>query len=169
MTDESLQAPVRLAGQHDCREFDCGVDALNEYLRRFALLNQRAEAARSYVACRGDRVVGYYTLCFGSVEPAVVPPRVRKGLARQPIPVIVLARLAVDVREQGKGLGKGLLKDAILRTLQAADIAGLRAILVHAKNATVAAWYRKFGFEPSPVDDSHLMLMLKDARAIVST
>ncbi len=165
MIDELFKVPTSLVKQHDCREFDCGVPSLNEYLKRYALSSQRSDAARSYVACRGDRVVGYYTLCFGSVSLGEASLRVGKGLARHPIPVMVLARLAVDVHEQGKGVGKGLLKDAILRTLQAASIAGLRVILVHAKDSRVRIWYQQFGFESSPVDELHLMLLLKDARA----
>ena len=140
---------------------------MNEYLRRFAWTNQQANAARTYVATRSNIVVGYYTLAFGSVEPNAASARVRKGLARHPIPVMVLARLAVDEREQRRGLGKALLKDAILRTLQAAEIAGLRALIVHAKDAAAREFYVRFGFELSPLDDLHLMLLLKDMKESV--
>jgi predicted N-acetyltransferase YhbS len=167
MSKAALEAPVLLQRFHECDDFDCGNPALNDYLRRFAWTNQQSGAARTYVACRGKRVVGYYSLAFGSIEHQAASPRVRKGLARHPIPIMLLARLAVDVTEQGQGIGKGLLKDALLRTLQAADIAGLRAVIVHAKDAQAKAFYEKFGFESSPLDEFHLMLLLKDVRKIV--
>jgi GNAT superfamily N-acetyltransferase len=167
MAESSLQAPVPLSRHHKCQDFDCGSLALNDYLRRFAWTNQQSGAARTYVACRGRRVVGYYSLAFGSIERDAASPRVRKGLARYPIPIMLLARLAVDIAEQRQGIGKGLLKDAMLRTLQAAEIGGLRALIVHAKNAQARAFYEKFGFERSPIDEYHLLLLLKDLRATV--
>jgi GNAT superfamily N-acetyltransferase len=167
MSDGALKAPAPLQGGHKCDDFNCGSPPLNEYLQRFAWTNQRAGAARTYVACRGKRVVGYYTLAFGSIEHQAALHRVRKGLARHPIPVMLLARLAVDVNEQGQGLEKGLLKDALRRTLQAADIGGLRAIIVHAKDADAKVFYEQFGFESSPLDEFHLMLLLKDVRKLV--
>ena len=162
---ESLNPPVLLTKNHDRSAFDCGVAALNDYLKRFALQNQKKNAARTYVATRGDRVVGYYTLAYGSVASEEAPPRVTAGLARYPIPIILLARLGVDLSERGQGLGEGLLKDALLRTLQAADIAGLRAILVHAKDAAAKAFYERYGFEPSPIDPYHLFLKISDIKA----
>ena len=167
MSNAALKAPVPLDRSHQCDEFDCGVPSLNEYLTRFAWVNQQSGAARTYVACHGKRVIGYYALAFGGVEHEAAPTRVRKGMPRHPIPIMLLARLAVDVTEQGHGLGKGLLKDALLRTLQAADIGGLRAVIVHAKDAQAKAFYERFGFEPSPLDELHLMLLLKDVRKIV--
>lgn len=113
----------------------------------------------------GDRVVGYYTLAYGSVSCDQVPESVKTGLAKHPIPVILLARLAVDLDERGKGLGVGLLKDALLRTLQAAEIAGLRAMIVHAKDDSAKAFYTKFGFQPSPIDAYHLFLKISDIKA----
>ena len=169
MPDSLLKAPAPLTREHDCQAFDCGSEALDEYLRRFAWINQQAGAARTYVTTRGRRVVGYYTLSYGSVEHERASPRIRKGLARHPIPVMVLARLAIDRREQGQGLGKGLLKDALLRTLQAADIAGLRAVIVHAKDEAARQFYERFGFERSPLDEFHLMLLMKDLRATIGT
>ena len=159
-----LLPPVPIEKRHDCGTFDCGQEALNAYLHRYALQNHRSGAARTYIAARGRRVVGFYTLAYGSVSHEQAPHRVRAGLARHPIPVLVLARLGVDLGEQGKGLGKGLLKDALLRALQAADIAGLGAVVVHAKNQSAGAFYLKYGFEPSPIDDLHLMLLMKDLR-----
>lgn len=159
---EVLNSPVLLTRVHDRSAFDCGVPALNDYLKQYALQNQRKNAARTYVATRGNRVVGYYTLAYGSVSLAEAPPSVKAGLAKYPIPVILLARLAVDVAERGQGLGAGLLKDALLRTMQAAEIAGLRAMLVHARDDAARAFYEKFGFEPSPIDAYHLFLKVSD-------
>ena len=163
-----LQSPVSLARGHDFSDFECGSEPLDAYLKHFAWVNQQAGAARTYVATRDSRVVGYYTLAYGSVEHQEATPRVRRGLARHPIPVMVLARLAVDRSSQQQGLGKSLLKDALLRTLGAAEIAGLRAIIVHAKDDVAKAFYSKFGFEASPTDPFHLMLLLKDLRRIVT-
>jgi len=113
--------------------------------------------------------VGYYRLAVGAVEHADAPSRVGKGLARHPIPVMLLARLAIDRSEQGKGLGKGLLKDALLRTDRAAEIAGIRALLVHAKDEEARAWYARFDLEPSPTDPYHLFLLMKDLRALLGS
>lgn len=152
---------------HAVADFDCGDDALNIFIRRYALINQQANAARTYVVGRGARVVGFYSLAVGAVGHADATARVSRGLARHPIPVMLLARLAVDVREQGKGIGQALLKDALLRTAQAADIAGIRALLVHATDDAARRWYARFDFEPSPTDPLHLFLLVKDiARAI---
>ena len=148
--------------------FDCGSEALNRYLDRHALVNTKAGAAQTYVAARADGVVlGYYSLTVGSVEHAAAPARVTKGLARHPVPVMLLARLAVDETCHGRGLGAALLKDAILRSLQVADIVGIRALLVHAKDDAARQWYERFGFEPSPTDPLHLFVLIKDLRALV--
>jgi len=162
---ESLTPPVLLTKDHDRNSFDCGVSPLNDYLKKYALQNQRKDAARTYVATRGNRIVGYYTLAYGSVSLEEVPQRVKSGLPSHPIPVILLARLAVNSTEQGSGLGVALLKDALLRTIQAAQIAGLRAMLVHAKDDSAKRFYEKFGFEPSPIDAYHLFLRLSDILA----
>ena len=168
MSNAELKAPVPLQRSHKRDNFVCGNTPLDDYLKRFSWTNQQSGAARTYIACRGKRVVGYYSLAFGSIEHQAASPRVRKGLARHPIPILLLARLAVDITEQGQGIGKGLLKDALLRTLQAADIGGLRALIVQAKDKQAKAFYDKFGFESSPMDPFHLMLLLKDLRKIVS-
>ena len=161
-TAENLNPPVLLTKDHDRDSFDCGVPALNEYLKKYALQNQKKHAARTYVATRGNRIVGYYSLAYGSVSLEEAPQNVKSGLPRHPIPVILLARLAVDSSEQGRGLGTALLKDALLRTIQAAEIAGLRAMLVHAKDDAAKSFYEKVGFEPSPIDAFHLFLRLSD-------
>jgi GNAT superfamily N-acetyltransferase len=168
MSDKTkLCPPVLLDKSHDRSLFDCGVDALNNYLRRFALQNQERGAARTYVATRGTRVVGYHTLAYGSASPDEVPQRIKKNLAKHPIPLMNLARLAVDVTEHGGGMGKGLLKDALLRTLQAANIAGLRAMLVQAEDDSARGFYQHFGFEPSEFDPYHLYLRIDDIRASI--
>jgi GNAT superfamily N-acetyltransferase len=159
-------APVLLSEEHDCNGFDCGHALLNDWLRRFALQNQRANAVRTFVVYHDQerRVIGYYSLAVGAVDHAAASARVRKGLARHPIPVMVLARLAVDIHHQGKKIGRGLLKDAVLRTLQAAGIAGIRAIFVQAKDDRVREFYERFGFEPSPIHPLQLMLLIKDCQ-----
>jgi GNAT superfamily N-acetyltransferase len=161
---QPLLKPVPLDEAHDASAFDCGAQPLNDYLRKYALVNHRNRSARTYVATRGTRVVGYYTLAAGSVQREEAPQRVAQGLARYPVPVILLARLAVDRGEQGRGLGGGLLKDAIIRAAQAADIIGVRALLTHAKDEAARAFYMHFGFEPSPVDNLHLYMLMKDAQ-----
>lgn len=161
-TAENLNPPVLLTKDHDRNSFDCGVPALNDYLKKYALQNQKKHATRTYVATIGNRIVGYYSLAYGSVSLEEAPQGVRSGLPKHPIPVILLARLAVDSSTQGLGLGAALLKDALLRTIQAAEIAGLRAMLVHAKDDSAKHFYEKFGFESSPIDAYHLFLRLPD-------
>lgn len=147
--------------------FDCGNAALNQFLQRYALVNQKANSAQTYVCCEDQDVVGFYSLTVGSIDPEAAPPRVTKGLARHPVPVMILARLAVDKAHQRKGLGQALLKDALLRTAQAADIAGIRCLLVHAKDDMAKQWYEGWEFETSPTDPYHLFLMLKDLKALL--
>ena len=127
--------PVRKLSLADTVDgFDCGQAALNLFLQRHALVNQKSNSAQTYVCCCENVVVGYYSLAVGSVVHEAAPHRVLKGLARHPVPVMILARLAVDTDHQRLGLGRALLKDALLRTAQAADIAGIRALLVHAED-----------------------------------
>lgn len=160
--------PVRkLTASDDLESFDCGQIALNQFLQRFALVNQKSNSAQTYVSCCSNAVVGFYSLAVGSVEPATAAPRVIKGIAQHPVPVMILARLAVDLQHQGVGLGKALLKDALLRTVHAAEIAGIRALLVHAKDESARQWYLNWEFEPSASDPFHLFLLLKDIKAMV--
>lgn len=155
----------KLSATHDVAGFDCGRPALNSYLTRYALANQAMNGAQTYVAMDEDRgVVGYYSLAVGQVQHAGAPDRLIKGLARHPVPVMILARLAVDQAWQGKRLGQGLLRDALLRTLQASDIAGLRAIVVHAKDEGARRFYQHFGFTPWADNPLQLFLLVKDAR-----
>lgn len=162
----NLASPVPITKEHDTGTFDCGVEPLNEYLRRYALANHQNRAARTYVAMRNDQIVGYYTLANGSVSREDAPARVTRGLGRYPVPVTLLARLAVHVSEKGKGLGRGLLKDAVLRAYQASEIVGSRAIITHAKDDSVRAFYERFQFAPSPLNEFHLYLPMKDVRAV---
>lgn len=161
--------PVRRLGPGDDLEgFDCGVRALNEWLRRFALSDQRAGASVTYVLPRGGRVVGFYTLAPHTVEPSQATARLAAGLPPpRPIPVILLARLAVDRSEQGTGLGADLLRDALARAAAAADEIDGRAVLVHAKDETAARFYRRHGFQPLPENPHHLYVLMKDLRASI--
>lgn len=161
--------PVRkLAATDQVDAFDCGQAALNQFLQRYALVNQKANSAQTYVCCQGDVVVGFYSLVVGSVDPHATTSRVMKGLARHPVPFMILARLAVDKEHQRKSLGQALLKDALLRTAQAADIAGIRCLLVHAKDDMARRWYETWEFESSPTDPYHLFLMLKDLKNLLT-
>jgi GNAT superfamily N-acetyltransferase len=166
---EPLSPIEKLTKDHNLSSFDCGKPSLNDWLRRFALTNQQSDSARTYVLHRAARVVGYYSLSAGSVRKEESPARIAKGLAKHPIGVILLARLAVDRTERGKGLGKAMLIDALSRVLAAADAIGARAILVHAIDEEAAAFYAKFGFEPSPLDPKQLMLLMKVLRATLKS
>jgi GNAT superfamily N-acetyltransferase len=154
----------KLGRGHAIDGFDCGKEPLNQFLVRYALQNQQAGSSQTYVGLVGEELVGYYTLAFGAVEYAEAPERIGKGLARHPIPLMVLARLAVSKSWQGQGVGPGFLKDAVLRTLQASEIAGLRALAVHAKDDEARAFYERFGFIASPTDPYHLLVLLKDIK-----
>lgn len=159
--------PVRkLTGADVAESFDCGQPALNQFLQRFALVNQKSNNAQTYVCCHTGVVVGFYSLAVGSVDPAAAAPRMVKGIPQHPVPVMILARLSVDLEHQGVGLGKALLKDALKRTAQAADIAGIRALLVHAKDDSARQWYLNWEFEPSASDPFHLFLLMKDIKAM---
>ena len=157
----------KLSRIHDFSQFNCGVASLTTWLQKYALTNQAAGAATTYVARRGNRVVGYYSLAAGSIQRTDAPERVLKGLANHPIGVILLARLAVDTREQGTGLGKALLKDALSRIAQAAKLVGVRAVLVGAIDEKGKRFYEHFNFKPSPADPHRLMLLMKDLRKIL--
>ena len=153
---------------HKIGEFNCGREQLNRYLLRYAWTNQQAGAAQTYVGLVGDTVVGYHTLTVGEVTREEASERLTKGLARHPVPIMLLARLAIDRRWQGRGIGTALLRDAMERTLQAADIAGIRAFAVHAKDEEARAFYQKFDLVPSPADPMHLFVLLKDVKRIIA-
>jgi GNAT superfamily N-acetyltransferase len=164
-----LSTIEKLSKDHDVSSFDCGKPALNDWLRRFALTNQQSDSSRTHVVHRACRVVGYYSLSAGAVRKDESPARIAKGLAKHPIGVVLLGRLAVDKQEQGTGLGKALLVDALSRAMRVADAIGVRAILVHAMDDEAVAFYEKFGFEPSPLDPKQLMLLMKDLRATLKS
>lgn len=157
----------KLVASHNVQDFDCGKPALNRFLIKHALQSQQSNSATTYVACQGNKIIGYYSLVVGAVEHEETPERIKKGLSKHPVPLMILARLAVIRDEQGKGIGKGLLKDALLRTTQAADIAGIRALVIHAKDDEAKSWYGQFDCDPSPTDPLHLYLLIKDIKKIL--
>jgi GNAT superfamily N-acetyltransferase len=156
-----LTAPEPLASSHRLGDFRCGEDSLDEWLKRRALKNQESGASRTYVVCAERKVVGYYCLAAGSVENAVSPPRVRRNLPSS-TPVMLIGRLAVDKDWQGRWLGRDLVRDAVLRTLNAAKIAGIRAVLVHALSDEARVFCEGCGFRPSPTNPMTLMATLAD-------
>lgn len=163
----SLRGPEPLGAQHCLDGFDCGKPALNDWLLRHARQAQGSGSAKTFVVLDADRVVGYFSLTVGQVDTLDAPERIRKGMGQYPIPVVLLARLAVSRQDQGRGIGVGLLQDAIRRTLLIAEQAGIRAILTHPIDAEAARFYARFGFIPSPLQDQQLLLLLKDARCWV--
>ena len=154
----------KLRREHNLSQFDSGNRTLDTWLHKYAWTNQQADSARTYVALLRDRVAGYYALTTGSVHRQETPERIAKGLAHHPIGIVLLARLAVDRSQQGKGLGKALLFDALTRIEEAADIVAVRAVMVHAIDEAARRFYEHFEFEPSPVDPFQLLLLLKDIR-----
>jgi GNAT superfamily N-acetyltransferase len=159
---DSISAPEKLTAAHDLSQFRCGEPELDDWLRRRSLQNEESGASRTYVVCAGRRVVGYYALAAGSASHAQTPGRVRRNMPN-PVPVMVIGRLAIDLGFQGRGIGSALLRDAVLRTTQAAEIAGIRAILVHAISESAKRFYEKLGFVPSPADPMTLMITVAEA------
>jgi predicted N-acetyltransferase YhbS len=162
MSGDILLGTFPIEKAFDTSQFDCGVPALNEYLQKFALQNHSNRSARTFVALRGSQVVGYYSVAMAAAERDETPERVAKGLARHPVPLALIARLAVAKTEKGRGLGKALLKDACGRVLRAANELGCRAVVVHAKDDQAKAFYEKCGFIPSPTNQRHLFALIKD-------
>ena len=160
----SVVAPVLLDDGHTFDAFDCGVPPLDQWLKRRARSNAASGATHTYVACEGNKVVGYYALAAGAVEVTAAPGRFRRNMP-DPIPVIVLGRLAVDTSQQGRGLGRALFRDAALRVLQAASIIGVRGVLVDAISDDARAFYLALGMTVSPLDRMTLMVTLADLRA----
>ncbi len=157
-----LSTPTPLLATHVTDEFDCGEPVLNDWLKKRALKNESSGASRTFVVCQGNKVVGFYVLATGSVMHQHAPSKVRRNMP-EPIPVMILGRLAVSKQMQSAGLGRGLLKDAILRTLGVSKQAGIRALLVHALSDSAHKFYRQCGFVESPIDTMVLMITLKDA------
>jgi len=151
---------------HALEEFTCGQPELDRFLIRHALQAQQMNSSQTYVGVSDKTVIGFYTIVAGEVRHADAPERVVKGMPRHPVPLLILARLAVHNEWKGRGVGAGLLLDALGRTLQVADMVGVRSLAVHAKDDSAAAFYRHFGFAPSPSDSRHLFMLIKDIRAI---
>ena len=163
--DLNLAAPVPLAADHLLGDFDCGKSSLDDWLVRHARQAQASGSAKTFVVADGRRVAGYFSLAVGQADTVEAAGRTRKG--QYPIPVVLLARLAVDRAYQGQGIGVGMLQDAIRRTLLIAEQAGIRALLTHPIDADADAFCRRFGFVPSPVREGQLLLLLKDARRVM--
>jgi predicted N-acetyltransferase YhbS len=162
-----LSAPEPLAPNHQLDEFACGELSLDDWLRRRARANQVSGASRTFVCCESDRVIAYYALSSSAVTIATAHGRFRRNMP-DPIPVVVLARLAVAASQHGKGIGRALFQDAIQRVVRASDAIGIRGLLVHALSAEAAAFYRRLGLDPSPLDPMILMATLADLRAALS-
>jgi GNAT superfamily N-acetyltransferase len=161
--------PQPLERGHDRESFACGEPGLDRWLADHALGAQASGSARIFVSTDDSRVVGYYALVAAQLQPNEASERALKGQSRnRPIPAVLLARLAVDQGHQGKGLGRSLLQDAMLRMNAAAEELGIRLMLVHAKHEEAGRWYKRFGFEESPTDPLHLLLLMKDLRAYLS-
>lgn len=160
----SLHRPEPLDGQHRLEGFDCGKPALNDWLVHHARQAQGSGSAKTFVVADDDRVAAYFSLTVGQVDVLEVPERVRKGMGQYPVPVVILARLAVSAQDQGRGIGFGLLQDAIRRTMLIAEQAGIRAMLTHPIDHEAAKFYTRFGFVASPLRERQLLLLLKDAR-----
>lgn len=168
-TERHSLSPIEKFGtRHDVTKFRCGKDSLDDFLKRYALKNQGIDSSQTYVAHRDGIVVAYYSLSFGGIQCDECPESVRAGMPKYDIPVMVLARLAVDEREQGSGLGEALLKDAFMRIVSAAEIAGLRAVLVHALDDKAREFYRHFGFQDCPTGERQLMMPIQDIRATMA-
>ncbi|HEX6119400.1 MAG TPA: GNAT family N-acetyltransferase [Dongiaceae bacterium] len=163
-----IRPPEPISAAHDLTQFDCGNQDLNDWLRQRALASE-GRSARTFVLCEGRRVAGYYSLATGSIERDGLPgAKLRRNLP-EAIPIIVLGRLAVDLSCRGRGFGAGLLKEAILKTIMASEIAGVRALVVHAIDDTAAAFYRKYGFRPSSLNERTLLLPIETAKAALTS
>jgi len=166
----AYRRPEPLARHHRFDDFRCGKPALDDWLQRYARAAQASDSARVFVVTLedGETVVGYHAIVAAQVAPAEATQRAIKGQPRgRPVPAILLARLALDQAHQGAGLGRSLLQDVLLRCVEAADVIGARVLLVHAKHDAAKAWYLQFGFEESPSDPLHLVMLLKDVRAFL--
>jgi GNAT superfamily N-acetyltransferase len=159
-----MRALSLLNKEHKADPFDCGAHALNVFLKKHALQSQNSNISRTYVLTEKERIIGYYSLVYGSVSPQDVSERMSRGAGNYHLPIILIARFAIDQNFHRKGFGKALLKDAFKRCLQASKIAGLRAVVVNAKDERAKTFYEKFGFEASPFDEFHLFLLMKDLK-----
>lgn len=166
MSRARFSPPEKLSSNRDCTRFDCGEPTLDDWLKRRAMQNEESGASRTYVVCMEQRVVGYYALAVGAIAHVAAPGRGRRNMP-DPVPVMVIGRLAVDQTCQGQAIGPALLRDAVLRTLQAAEIAGIRAILLHAISERAKRFYENWGFISSPMDPTTLMITVTEARKAV--
>lgn len=160
----SLHGPEPLGPQHRLEGFDCGKPALNDWLLRHARQAQGSGSAKTFVVVDDDRVAGYFSLTVGQIDTLDAPERIRKGMGQYPLPVVILARLAVSTTDQGRGVGIGLLQEAIRRTMLIAEHAGIRAMLTNPIDEDTTRFYTRFGFIASPLREQQLLLLLKDAR-----
>ena len=161
----NLTKPGRLHPDHDISGFHSGNDALDHWLNYKALNNDRAAASRIYVVCRENQVIAYYCLSTGSVDRSEAAGRLRRNMP-DPIPVMILGRLAIDLAWQRHGIGAALLQDALLRTIQVSEIVGVKALLVHAISDQAAKFYKKWGFHPSPINSKTLFLSIRQAKSV---
>ncbi len=160
----SLRSPEPLGPQHSLEGFDCGKPALNDWLIRHARNAQGAGSSKTFVVADDNRLVGFFSLTVGQIDTLDAPDRIRQGMGQYPLPVVILARLAVSKTDHGRGIGAGLLQDAIRRTLLISEQAGVRAMLTHPIDKEAAVFYTRFGFIQSPLREQQLLLLLKDAR-----
>jgi len=163
-----FSAPEKLTSSHDVSQFECGESSLDSWLKRRALQNEEVGASRTYVLRAGQEIAGYYALATGAIAHVGATGKVRRNMP-DPVPVIILGRLAIASKFQGRGIGTALLRDAVLRVVQAAEIAGIRAILVHAISDQAKRFYEKYGFIPSPADPMTLMITVAEAAKILGT
>jgi GNAT superfamily N-acetyltransferase len=164
---DRISPPEKLGADHDLTQFNCGEPSLDHWLRNRALQNEKSGASRTYVVCSGGRVVGYYALAAGAVAHTEATSRAKRNMPN-PVPVILIGRLAIDSRFQGCGIGADLLRDTVLRIIQAADIAGIRAILVSAISPDANRFYEKYGFISSPANPQILMITMTEAARVVA-
>lgn len=162
-----LSSPQALDARHVLEQFECGKTSLNDWLLCHARQAQASGSAKTYVITEDQRLVGYYSLTVGQIDTFEASDRVRKGMGAYPIPVVILARQAVATQDQGRGIGVGMLQDAIRRTLTVAEQAGVRALLTHPIDEDAARFCQRFGFDASPVREQQLLLLLKDARRLL--
>ena len=158
-----INAPCPITATHNTTSFNCGNNTLNEWLQQRSIKNENSSASRTFVVCEDNTVIGYYSLAVGAVARDESSGKIRRNMP-EPIPVMVLGRLAVDSNWQGKHIGVGMLKDAIQRTIIVAQQAGVRAILVHAISNEAKSFYQHWGFHKSPTNDMTLMISLNEAK-----
>ena len=164
----TLKKPEPLNKDHNLTDFNSNYPELDEWLKKYAFQSKMSGSASTFIIADNNIVVGFYSLTVGQVEADEASERIKRGMGKYPIPVVILARLAVIQAYQGKGIGKAMLRDAISKTLQIAEQGGVRALLVHAIDEKAKTFYKRYGFEPSPIRDNQLLLLLKDAKNVIS-